>query len=90
MACSDKNISAPPNREKRKKPFVKRLLKFAVCLVLVAVVLVAAFIGALVFKHNRIVGAKPGKLQTKVQPKELGRWVNPFIGTGGYSLGLRP
>ena len=61
----------------------KRLLKITLCFVLVVVVLCAAFVGALIFKHHRIVGAKPGKLQTQVQPKELGRWVNPFIGTGG-------
>src|SRR5438445_7661232 len=36
-------------------------------------------------KYNRTVGTKAGKLQTKVQPREFGRWVNPFIGTGGRS-----
>ena len=43
-----------------------------------------AFVGAVVFKYERIVGAKPGKLKTKVQPGELGRWINPFVGTGGF------
>src|SRR5207249_4506931 len=68
---------------RRKNPRWKRLLKFAICLVLLLVVSCATFVGALVFKYHRTVGAKPGKLQTKVQPKELGRRVNPFIGTGG-------
>lgn len=81
--------NAKPGHPDRKKTsgktvWWKRLLKFALYVVLVVVVSCAAFIGALVFKHNRIVGAKPGQLQTKVQPKELGRWVNPFIGTGGF------
>ena len=78
----------PARREREKSPgktrWWKRLLKLAVGLVLVVLVLVAAFVGALLYKHNRIVGAKPGQLQTKVQPGELGRWVNPFIGTGGW------
>ncbi len=78
----------PARREREKSPgktrWWKRLLKFGVGLVLVVLVLVAAFVGALAFKHHRIVGAKPGQLQTKVQPGELGRWVNPFIGTGGW------
>jgi len=50
---------------------------------LVVGILLMAFVGALVFKHKRVVGAKPGRLQTQVQPKEFGSWVNPFIGTGG-------
>lgn len=61
-----------------------RLVKFALYLVLVVALAGAAFVGALVLKHKRIVGAKPGQLQTKVQPGALGRWVNPFIGTGGF------
>lgn len=60
-----------------------RWLKLTLALALLVALLFAAFVGALVFKHNRIVGAKPGRLQTPVQPRELGRWVNPFIGTGG-------
>ena len=50
---------------------------------LVVVLLCAGFVGAVVLKYRRIVDAQPGNLQTKVQPGELGRWVNPFIGTGG-------
>ena len=84
MTCDDKKIPAFPTRETRQTPRWRRLLKFAVGMVLVVVLSCAGFVGALVLKHNRIVGAKPGKLQTKVQPKKLGRWVNPFIGTGGY------
>ncbi|MCC6822245.1 MAG: GH92 family glycosyl hydrolase, partial [Verrucomicrobia subdivision 3 bacterium] len=62
----------------------KRLLKVALASGLLVGLLGAAFVGALVLKHNRIVGAKPGQLPTRVQPGELGRWVNPFIGTGGF------
>ena len=69
----------------RSKPLGwKRLLRFALCGVLLLLLFSAAFVGALVFKHHRIVSAKPGGMQTQVQPKKLGRWVNPFIGTGGF------
>jgi predicted alpha-1,2-mannosidase len=84
MTDDDKENPALFHREKRKTPWWKRILKFTLCLILLVAVLCAAFVGVLVFKHNRIVGVKPGKLQTKVQPRELGRWVNPFIGTGGF------
>ncbi len=84
MTGDDKKNPARPSREMRRTPRWKRLLKLALWLVLIVVVSCAAFVGALVFKHNRIVGAKPGKLQTTVKPMELGRRVNPFIGTGGF------
>ncbi len=67
----------------KKTAWWKRLLKFALYLILIVVLSFAAFVGVLAFKYYRIVGAKPGKPLTKVQPKELGHWVNPFIGTGG-------
>ncbi len=60
------------------------MLKLALGLILVVGLAVAAFVGALVFNYHRIVSAKPGQLQTAVQPGALGRWVNPFIGTGGW------
>jgi predicted alpha-1,2-mannosidase len=62
----------------------RRLLKVTLGLILVSIMTCAAFVGALVYKYHRIVGATPGKLQTKVQPGELGHWVNPFVGTGGF------
>jgi len=82
------NHKAEPARDEKGKSPVKtrwwkRLLKFALYFLLIAVLTGAGFVGALVFKYKRIVGATPGKLQTQVQPGELGRRVNPFIGTGG-------
>lgn len=62
----------------------KRLWRFALYLVLIVGLVGAAFVGALVLKYHRIVDARPGKLQTPVQPMELGQRVNPFIGTGGW------
>ena len=34
--------------------------------------------------YYTIVKAEPGQLSVTAQPGELGRWVDPFIGTGGY------
>lgn len=84
MTDNDNKQAERPSQMRKKTPWWKRLLKLALWLVLIVVVSCAAFVGALVFKHNRIVGDKPGMLQTRVQPKEFGRWVNPFIGTGGF------
>ena len=86
MSRDDHARPAPiePKIPSGKKRGWIRWLKLTLALALLVVLLFAAFVGALVFKHNRIVGAKPGRLQTPVQPGELGRWVNPFIGTGGF------
>jgi predicted alpha-1,2-mannosidase len=60
-----------------------RVLKLFLLLVLILSGGVGVFIGAVAYQYKRIVGAKPGGLLTEVQPLELGRWVNPFLGTGG-------
>lgn len=61
-----------------------RWLRAASAFGLLGLFVAVAFVTTLVIQHHRIVGAKPGVLETKVQPRELGREVNPFIGTGGY------
>jgi predicted alpha-1,2-mannosidase len=60
------------------------MLKLALGLILIIALLGVAFVGMVVLRYHRIVSAKPGKVQTQVQPIEMGRRVNPFIGTGGY------
>jgi predicted alpha-1,2-mannosidase len=62
----------------------RRVLKVMLGLVLIVSLSGVAFVGALILRHHRIVSASPGSLQTQVQPLEIGRRVNPFIGTGGY------
>jgi predicted alpha-1,2-mannosidase len=64
-------------------PTWKRVLKLVLVLVLLTVLSGASFFAALVFKYQRIVSARPGRLSTQVPPGELGRWVDPLIGTGG-------
>ena len=77
--ATDVQGNAPATR-----PRWKRLLRAALALVLFTLLLGIALVGALLFKHYEIVGARPGKLETQVQPGEIGKRVNPFIGTGGY------
>ena len=60
------------------------MLKVNFSLVVITAFLGAAFVGGLIFKYHRIVGAKPASCRRKPQPLELGRRVNPFIGTGGF------
>ena len=62
----------------------RRLARVFLRLLLLAIVSAACFIGALLWKHESIVGAGPGTLKTPVQPGQAGRHVNPFIGTGGF------
>ena len=61
----------------------KRLLKAGLYACLVLTMTFGFLLGLFVFKYDRIVRARPS-LQTKVQPKDLGRWVDPFVGTGGF------
>ena len=65
----------------------KQVAKIILRLLLVIVLACVAFVGVVVFKYECIVGAKPNKLKTKVQPGEFGRWVNSFVGTGGVPWG---
>ena len=84
--ADDREKPAGGNQEQisPQTPRGKRLLKVTLGLALITAVSGVAFVGALIFKYHRIVSAKPGKLLTQLRPGEVGRRVNPFIGTGGY------
>ena len=86
MITPDKQPPAVGNEQKLtpKTPLWKRLLKIALGVVLLLVLSVIVFIGSFIFRHQLIVRARPGNLQTQAQPLELGKRVNPFIGTGGF------
>lgn len=84
MTRNDQSNSAASTPGKKRAPLWKRALKFVLYSGAGMVIVVALFVGALAWKHQRIVGAKPGLLPSQVLPGELGRSVNPFIGTGGY------
>ena len=59
-------------------------MKIALCLCLAVILLSFVLVGAWVFEYHRIVNAAPGRLAKEVPRGELGRWVNPFAGTGGW------
>lgn len=84
MTCEDQQNAEVSGPKRERQPLWKRLLKAALWVALSVVLVLAGFVGALVWKHHRIVGARPGRLHTTAQPRELGRSVNPFIGTGSY------
>ncbi len=67
----------------RKRWWV-RLLRKTLLVLSAGLVLCALLVASLLFKYHSIVGAKPGQLQTGVQPGPFGRFVDPFIGTGGF------
>lgn len=75
--------STGPGTIRRARSWWRRVLKAVVCLALVLGLGIAAFIGAVVVKYRRVVDARPNERITPVQALELGRSVNPFIGTGG-------
>ena len=79
----EKAVGGGSEKLSAKPPKWRRWLKVALLLSLTVVLLSVAFGGALLFKYHRIVRATPSKLRTQVQPGGLGRWVNPFVGTGG-------
>jgi predicted alpha-1,2-mannosidase len=60
-----------------------RILKSVLFSVLFIILIVALVILSLVSYYKNIVSIDTQKLQVKAQPGELGKWVNPFIGTGG-------
>lgn len=68
----------------RKQFGWRKAIKIAGGGILLILLAVFGFSGALWLKYRSIVSARPGQLQTGVQPGELGRWVNPFSGTGGF------
>ncbi len=63
---------------------LKRLLKITTCLIGIPLLLVILFLSAIGIYYYRVVHAMPGSLKVAVQPGKLGRWVNPFVGSGGY------
>lgn len=65
------------------KTWLKRIAIAALALLLALVVAAGVLAGSLALKYRHIVGAGPGSVATSAQPGELGRWVDPFIGTGG-------
>jgi putative alpha-1,2-mannosidase len=87
MSHPDKEKPAGGNQQRisAKPSGWKRLLKVALGLALIILLLGVLVVGALVFKYHRIVNARLGELAKRVQSGELGRRVDPFVGTCGLS-----
>lgn len=62
----------------------RRWLRGFFILVSALVALAALLTGAWLWKYRSIVNAGPNQLVTEAQPGELARWMDPFIGTGGF------
>ena len=64
---------------------MKRALKYIFYCIGIVVLVCILILGSIVGYYHSIVNAKVGKrIQTTSSPGDLGRWVNPFIGTGGF------
>ncbi|MBN2309703.1 MAG: GH92 family glycosyl hydrolase, partial [Candidatus Hydrogenedentes bacterium] len=62
---------------------MKKLLKAIVYALCIALLVCGAALLAIVAQARRVVREIPGGLEVPVEPGERGRWVNPFVGTGG-------
>jgi predicted alpha-1,2-mannosidase len=68
----------------RKSVLIIRFLKYLSFLVISLLMLALTIIGAVYLRYQLTVRHETGKLEVPVKPGELGQWVNPFIGTGGF------
>ena len=58
----------------------KRIIYFLIILMLLLITSLSAIYGYFYYRNNQ----QFGQLRTTVQPGNLGQFVEPFIGTGGY------
>jgi predicted alpha-1,2-mannosidase len=75
-------MKVPPQRTSVSAK-LKRILKYLLLFLFALLMLVAAGIFSIYAKYRSVVNAKPGGLEVSAQPGEFGKWVDPFIGTGG-------
>lgn len=61
-----------------------KFLKYILWLFAILVLVVATGIFAVYLRYQLTVSKTPGAMQVAFQPGKLGKWVNPFIGTGGF------
>ena len=63
---------------------MKKVLKFLLITILSILLVISLVIFGICFRYQRTVGVKQGQMEVSAKPGEFGRWVNPFIGTGGF------
>lgn len=61
-----------------------KFLKYILWLFAILVLVVATGIFTVYLRYQFTVSKTPGAMQVAFQPGKLGKWVNPFIGTGGF------
>ncbi|NOR74554.1 MAG: hypothetical protein GQ525_05295 [Draconibacterium sp.] len=66
--------------------WVKKILKFFLYSILSLLLIFFIILSGFYIKYQRTVNAEQGQMQVPFQPGEFGRWVNPFIGTGGFPI----
>ena len=64
--------------------YIKRFLKYLLFGILFILSISAIVITFKSIQYRITVNATPGKLNTSARPGLTGRWVDPFIGTGGF------
>jgi len=63
---------------------MRRILKYLIVLILALLGIFVFVIAGIGISYQSAIGVKPGQLHVSAQPGEMGQWVNPFIGTGGF------
>jgi predicted alpha-1,2-mannosidase len=63
---------------------MRRILKYLLFIFLVLFSAVLLVLFTIVIRYQSTVGRETGKREFPVRPGEPGKWVNPFIGTGGF------
>lgn len=63
---------------------IKQILKLVLYFLGAVFLIVFLAFGALSLKYKMAIREVKGELQVQAQPGKLGKYVNPFIGTGGY------
>lgn len=71
-------------RNSGKNLTMKQILKFLLFTFLSILFLAGTIISAIYIRYQMTVRSKSGQLKVNFVPGDLGKWVNPFIGTGGF------
>ncbi|MDZ7605592.1 MAG: hypothetical protein U5K79_08380 [Cyclobacteriaceae bacterium] len=61
-----------------------RILKYVLFVFVLLTALATIIIISVYLRYQLTVRTETGKLEILVKPGELGKWVNPFVGTGGF------
>ena len=63
---------------------MKKALKYLLFGILSLLLIIALVLLGIWFGYHQTVSVKQGEMEVSAKPGEFGRWVNPFIGTGGF------